>query len=646
MSVAQTRERVSQLVVSPAGVADAARRTTYAPALWLGILVVASTVARGWAAHLHAGPAYFPDEYIYSSLSRSLAEHGQPLIRGEAAHFVPILAPILTAPAWLFGTVGQGYHLAQAINAFVMSLGAIPTYILARSLGAGRRGAYGVAVLAVLVPSFLYSSFMLSEPIAYPLVIGAAAAAIRALDRPSVRTIGVFVVLAGLATFARMQFAVLLPCYCVALVALLVRERRLRETARAHWRGAVALAVLTAGVAAAGPGRSTGYYPSFLHTSNPGRLGVELALNGLVLVFAAGVVLVPGAILGTFLAIKEPRSRAELAFGVFTVVTTLALLLQASLYGDTNVAQERYGFYLLPLWFCAFLAYADRGWPRRVAHALLGLGIGVAILSTPLTSEAFGKLHSPVLFAVRRLETWNADAGSVSQIVALSALALLAIVAAGTLVPTVRTPLALSAAAAAMVALSIGAYSFDGNNTKAVRGAFVGDAPSWIDATGAHPVALVATPRGLMTDALEQLFWNRSVDRIGLLPGSKPTDLLSALKADVRNDGTLTLDGEPVTRPVLINQYGSAVQVAHADRIGSDPTSVLYRPHGALKIRLLAVGRYSSGWADSKGVIYVWPTQANQRLSGRVDWRLRVPEGVGRIPVSFTGRGVDVRLVA
>jgi hypothetical protein len=487
---------------------------------------------------------------------------------------------------------------------------------------------------------------MLSEPVAYPLVLGATAAAVKALAQPTRRTIALFLVLAGLATFARMQFVVLLPCYLAALVAVLVRERRLRGTLRAHRRATLALALFTVGVAAAGPARSTGYYPSFLHTSDPGRLFVELALNGLVLVFAAGVVLVPGAILGLFLAIRSPRSRVELSFATFTVVATVALLVQASLYGDTNVAQERYAFYLLPLWFCAFLVYAGRGWPNRAAHALLGVAAVAAVFSTPLTSEAFGKLHSPVLFAVRRLEEWNQNAGTVSEIIALSAVVLLALVLAAAQLPKLRLGVALAACGAAMLALGAAAYSFDGGNTKRVRDAFVGATPSWIDASGVRPVALVATPGGLMTDSLEQLFWNRSLDRIALLPGAKPTDLLSALKADVRNDGTLTLDGKPVTRPVVLDEYGSSVQVADAKELGSDPTSVLYRPNGALKIRLLAVGRYRTGWADSKGVIYVWPTDASLRLAGYVRWKLRMPAGTGRASVSFTGRGVQGDVVA
>ena len=66
-------------------------------------------------------PALFPDEYIYSSIGRSIAESGEPLIRGGSAHFPALLQPIVTAPAWLIGDVGISFRLVQAIGALAMS---------------------------------------------------------------------------------------------------------------------------------------------------------------------------------------------------------------------------------------------------------------------------------------------------------------------------------------------------------------------------------------------------------------------------------------------------------------------------------------------------------------------------------------------
>ena len=58
---------------------DRVKRT---PALWLAAIVGVSFVVRTALAWLRATPALFPDEYIYASIGRSLAESGHPLIRG------------------------------------------------------------------------------------------------------------------------------------------------------------------------------------------------------------------------------------------------------------------------------------------------------------------------------------------------------------------------------------------------------------------------------------------------------------------------------------------------------------------------------------------------------------------------------------
>ena len=66
-----------------------ARAATIPARLLLGGIVAASFVVRFVAALGHSTPLYFPDEYIYSGIARSLAQSGRPLIRGSSAHFRP-----------------------------------------------------------------------------------------------------------------------------------------------------------------------------------------------------------------------------------------------------------------------------------------------------------------------------------------------------------------------------------------------------------------------------------------------------------------------------------------------------------------------------------------------------------------------------
>src|SRR5213078_4481349 len=129
----------------------------------------------------HATPLYFPDEYIYASISRSLAEHGRPLIRGGPAHFPALLEPLAAAPFWLTNDPTLAYRLTQAENALAMSLAAVPVYLLVRRLGGGSWAALAAAALAVASPDLFFSSFVLADAIAYPLVLGAVYLGVRAL---------------------------------------------------------------------------------------------------------------------------------------------------------------------------------------------------------------------------------------------------------------------------------------------------------------------------------------------------------------------------------------------------------------------------------------------------------------------------------
>jgi hypothetical protein len=183
-----------------------AQRVAAAPAtLVLGLLVALSSGLRTLLAFGHAVHVYFPDEYIYSALARGFAEHGRPVIRGHAAHFPSLLEPLLASPFWLSGDPMLAYRLTQAENALLMSLGAIPVYLLARRLGCGKWLGIALAGITIATPDFFFSTFVLAGPAAYPLVLTAVYAGVCALDRPTRLNQLAFVAFSGLAAFARIS---------------------------------------------------------------------------------------------------------------------------------------------------------------------------------------------------------------------------------------------------------------------------------------------------------------------------------------------------------------------------------------------------------------------------------------------------------
>ena len=142
---------------------------------------------------------------------------------------------------------------------------------------------------------------------------------------------------------------------------------RLRPALREQLLPFVLFAVPVALALVLGPSRVLAFYGGVVHVHlDPLALVARSGRNLLVLLFASGFVLVPGALLGLWLAIARPRSRGELAFGAMTALLAGSLLVEAGLFGAFEQAQERYLFYVLPLVAIGFGLYASRGWPHRL----------------------------------------------------------------------------------------------------------------------------------------------------------------------------------------------------------------------------------------------------------------------------------------
>jgi hypothetical protein len=578
----------------------------------LSLVVVASAVVRSAAAFARQTPMYFPDEYLYSELGRSIATVGRPLVRGQHATFPGLLQPLVTAPAWLLADVADAYHAIQLANAVAMSLAAVPVYLLARRVGVSEQLAVAVGALALVLPDLVYSGWVLSEPFAYPLALVAAWLGIRALDRPTAAAQLAFLGAAGLAGLARSQLFVLPLCFLAAAVLMDVRERQLLWTLRRQW--AVAGAVALAGAAYAAHG-TAGQYGDVLVGLDlgPASLAHRVATQGLALLYGAGLVVVPGAALGLAGAFTRPRTRAELALAAFTVPFVGALLLQAALWGDTGQMQERYIFYAVPLLAVGFAMHAGRGWPWWRAYALVCAGLLVLAATTPLSgyAVALGKDHAPVLFAVTRAEeVFGLAGGSLLFALVAGALAVLTALLARTRRATLAvTALAILAPAAAACA----ATSYDLRYDASVRRDYLPADRSWVDHAALGDVALVYS-KGIPKEGLEQLFWNRSVKRILLLPGAPPLDAYGADKLTIAPDGTL-LDGRrPLTQPLLVDGGAAVISLRGARRVGASQAYSLWQPAGSPRLVYYATGWYRDGWLANAGSFRLW----GRSIAGRI----------------------------
>ena len=142
--------------------------------------------------------------------------------------------------------------------------------------------------------------------------------------------------------------------------------------------------------------------------------------------------------------------------------------------------------------------------------------------------------------------------------------------------------------------------------------------PSWVDRAQLGDVTLLQSFSGGRGNTLQELFWNRSITRVALLPGAARFDSFRTERVRVADDGSLTVNGRPLAGPLLADIYGSTVRLQDARVVGRSQTATLWLPDRSAgpRLRLYAIGRYSDGWLAKSGAIYVWPSVPGQRVSG------------------------------
>jgi hypothetical protein len=353
-------------------------------------------------------------------------------------------------------------------------------------------------------------------------------------------------------------------------------------------------------------------------------------------------VLVPGALIGLALSFARPRTRAELAFASLTVALTAGLLGEAGLLGDADQAQERYLFYVLPLIAIGFGLYASRGWPYRLYHALAAAALVTLAAVVPLSGYAAAdeKMHSPLLYAVFRIEEWLGSPGSGSLAIALVATLAVAVIVLCSRRPRIATAAGFAVALALCVAFSATTVVFDLENTSSARKSFFGDDPSWVDSARLGDVTLVRSFGGQRGPAFQQLFWNRSVNRVVLMPGASKIDPFPADPVRISRDGTLRAGGSALTGPLLVDQHVVTVRLTGARHVASAPGYHLYAPTGTPRLSMVFAGRHHDGWLGGLGSITLWPQPGRERLEGTFFVDLVGPPGSKATPVEFRLPGV------
>ncbi len=368
----------------------------------LVVVVAGSTLWRGIASARVKSPWIMPDELIYSSLAKSVASSGHLAIRGVSTTAYSVVYPLLLAAPFSRADPVSAYATAKWVNALLMSLAAIPVYLLARRV-LPRALALVAAVFALLVPSLVYTSLLMTENAFYPVFLLAILAIVRAIERPSVaRQLGALAVCA-FAYLTKAEGIVLVPVFTVAVILLAIGEpdrvgelRRYRPALGALVGGLGAL-LLAETLRGGSPSALLGTYASTVRSYPLGHVLRWIAANLADLELYLGfLAFVPAAIVIASLLGRRSTGRSERALAATSAAAIVCVILLVAVFsagpGEQasktasypkigQVLHERYLVYLVPLFLIFFLYWLHR---RREFSNQILLAVLVPAVLLPL----------------------------------------------------------------------------------------------------------------------------------------------------------------------------------------------------------------------------------------------------------------------
>ncbi len=566
-------------------------------AVWLSGMVAVSAVLRIVVASTVSAPAIFPDEIIYSELAKSIGSSGRLLVRDvpfAGLTYGPLYA-LLIAPVYRIPSLPTAYAAVKVVNSVVISLAAIPTYLIARRV-VHQRSACIAAALSLLIPGVAFSSRVMTESLAYPIFLLCALTMLRVLEAPSLRRQLEVLLVIGIACLVRAQAVVLVPVLVSAVVTYSIVELSVRGTfgwralssKLAVYRPTIVISALVfAGAAVAdvvgsqgaAGGSSSERFDYIAGRLRPLSLPAWLVYHVAVLDLAVGVAPFVALVLLAS-GLRRRASAAVRAFIIVTIATTSCLVLLSAVFATqpgVDRVQERYMFYVQPLVLIAFLVWVEAPASKSGRTARLFAALAVAL---PLILVVHRVLNAHVFASAPTLVPWLYTRTLWGP--AVTALALTFVGVLGLLALLVRDRGRLVAPIIAYLILTtlIIWGGFESRSQDALA-AGVGNADTgWIDRAVGRNAHVAVLWTGLESETSRSRrvwvneFFNRSV---GTVYYSKEPMLYNLPQTRVRlRHGVVTLDsGEPLRVHYVLSDGPRIAGVVVAKAPGVDLT--LYR---------------------------------------------------------------------
>jgi len=531
---------------------------------WLAAIVTMSFALRALLARSIVAPFILVDELVYSELAKSLAESGRRLVRGVPATGYGVVYPALIAPAYLlFDQVPQAYTAIKTINALVMSLAAIPAYLIART-ALPKWWALGGAALAVALPSMAYTGTVMTENAFYPMFLFASWGVVAMLERPTVLRQVVALLLLFLAVATRLQAIALVPAILSAPLLLALFERSC-ERVRRLWPTYAVIVLGGLGVVAlqALRGRSLSDLLGAYSVVGQSDYDVRRVLDFLLYHWAEldlylGVVPIAATVLllGIARSLDPPLQR--LLAGSVAIAFWLVLVVSVFASKFADRIQERNAFVVAPLFLILLLAWIQRGAPRPSLLSPAAAAVAVAgIAAIPFERFINESAKSDTLML---LPWWSVQDVTGIEWVAEVAIGLGVAVGVVFVIVPRRFALVLVGLVAVWFAVALrpiwwGAHGFRVASAGALYQGIRNPDRDWIDAAvpKGSKVGMVWSGRTDRFTVNLNEFFNRTLEQVYTLAGPTPGGEASEQHVSVGPAGILRRDdGTQLDDPYLV----------------------------------------------------------------------------------------------